>query len=289
MRILITGDKGFIGSHLTKKLRNIGLKVFGFDLKIGYNIRDRRQVDNAFELFNPDIVIHLAALTGVRLSEKIPKEYFKTNVMGLYNVLEESTKRKIQQFLFASSSSVYGDQKCPLNEKMLHNPISIYGLTKEIGEKMCKYFSKYFSVIVFRPFTVYGERGRKDMVVSKLIEAGREEKVFEQYGDGSSVRGYTNVHDLVYGIVKLIGYKPPDNFDDFNFGGDKIISLKELISIIKEEFPNLKVEQVSKNPADVDESYADTTKAFMKLGWRPKRDFYNEIIKLCQYRNYEYK
>ena len=148
MRILLTGDKGFIGMHLQNKLRNIGFIVNGYDLKVGYDIRNRRQVDQAFRLFRPDVVIHLAALAGVRLSEQIPGEYFKTNVMGLYNVLEEAKKRKVKNFLFASSSSVYGNAKCPLKEDIKRAPVSVYGLTKLLGEIMCKYYSEYFPLII---------------------------------------------------------------------------------------------------------------------------------------------
>ena len=283
MRILLTGDKGFIESHLQVKLRNLGFIVNGYDLKVGYDIRNRRQVDQAFSLFKPRVVIHLAALTGVRLSEQIPAEYFKTNVMGMYNVLEEAKKRGVDNFLFASSSSVYGNEaKCPLRENMEKNPISIYGLTKHIGEMMCKQFSKYFPVVVFRPFTVYGEQGRKGMVIRRLITAGRKNKTFYRFGDGNSKRGYTNVHDLNDGIVKLIDYRPTNNFEDFNLGGSEIIKLNDLIDLMGEQFPNLKVEEINRNSADVLESYADTYKVYKEIGWEPKRDFKKEIKKLCR-------
>ena len=283
MRILLTGDKGFIGSHLQIKLRNAGFIVNGYDLKVGHDIRNRRQLDQAFKLFTPSVVIHLAALAGVRVGEKIPTEYFKTNLFGLYNVLEEAKKAKVSNFLFASSSSVFGDKvECPMKEDAIKNPVSFYGITKYIGEKMCRYYSKYFPVIVFRPFTVYGERGRASMVVPRLISAGRKNKVFYKFGKGDSKRGYINVHDLNDGILRLIGYRSKDNFEDFNLGGDEVIVLDELIDIVKKQYPNLKVEEIERHLADVKESYADTSKAYRKISWMPKRNFKQEIIKLCK-------
>jgi len=284
MRILITGDKGFIGSHLRRKLEELKYEVSGFDIRRHptEDMRNRMAVNQAFANFSPDIVIHLAALAGVRQSELYPELYLETNIIGTFNLLLAARRYKVKKFLFASSSSVYGDRSEALREDMIcDNPLSLYAYTKIAGELLCKYFYDV-PTIVFRPFTVYGENGRKDMVVYKLIEAGLTGKTFFKYGDGSSTRGYTNVHDLVDGIVRLMDYKVDSNFEVFNLGGQEVVRLNDLIKIVKEQFPKLKVVQVPRNRVDVKHSFADISKAKSKVGFNPKRRFEKEIRKLCK-------
>ena len=228
----------------------------------------------------PDVVIHLAALVGVRNSIRYSEAYFETNITGTYNILKMCQKFRVKKLLFASSSSVYGEQKSPLNEKMDCYPISPYGFSKWAGEKLCKMFEDIMT-IVFRPFTVYGENGREDMAVSRIVKAAKEGLTFVKYGDGTSERGYTNVHDLVDGIVRLLDYEQfSNNFDVFNLGGSETVSLSALIDMVKEKYPNLKVEEVEKNEADVFSSYASTAKAKYLVGWEPKRNFREELFKL---------
>jgi len=214
-KILLTGDKGFIGVHLKKKLKELKHKVYGFDIKTSplEDVRNIFKVMNVFNKVKPDIVIHLAALTGVRESVKNPKGYYKTNVDGTKNIIERAKKSGVKKILFASSSSVYGNQKSPLKERnVCDNQLSPYAKTKEIGELLCaSEASEKMPIIIFRPFTVYGENGRENMVIKKIIKAGQKNKIFYKYGDGNSTRGYTNVHDLIDGIVKLVEYKPKDN------------------------------------------------------------------------------
>ena len=287
MRILLTGDKGFIGAHLSEKLKGLGHDVKGYDLKSGLDIRDRNQLESVFKTFLPERVIHLAALTGVRDSLTNPAGYFETNITGTYYLLEMAEKYGVKNFLSASSSSVYGQQNGwrvagGLREDLIcDNQLSPYAVSKKAGELLCKMFGEV-STVVFRPFTVYGENGRKNMVVYKLINAGRNGAVFHKYGDGNSVRGYTNVHDLNEGIVKLIKYSPENNFEIFNLGGEEKVKLNDLIKIVKEEFPDLKVEQVERNPVDVLCSFADLGKVKIEVDYNPKRNFYNEIKKLCK-------
>jgi len=286
MKILLTGDKGFIGTHLKKRLKELKYKVYGFDIKTSslQDIRNILKVMNVFHRVKPDIVIHLAALTGVRESVKNPKGYFNTNVNGTTNIIERAKKSGVKKFLFASSSSVYGEQKSPLKENMICNyQLSPYAKSKRAGELIClSNADEKMPIIAFRPFTVYGKNGRINMVVRKIIKAAKTGKVFYKYGDGNSSRGYTNVHDLVDGIIKLIDYKPKDNFEIFNLGGAEVIKLNDLVEIVRNKFPNLKVEQTRKSSADVVNSFADISKAKRLLGWSPKRKFKEEIEKLCQ-------
>ena len=284
MKILLTGDKGFIGTHLRKKLEGLGHKIEGCDYKVRpvEDIRNTGHLQSVFARFKPEIVIHLAARAGVRESEKEPTEYITTNVGGTYNLLKLSDKHKIKNFLFISSSSIYGSQKGALKEDMIcDNPLSLYGITKKVGELLCLMF-KDLSTVVIRPFTVYGENGREEMVVRRLITAGQKETKFYKYGEGTSIRGYTNVHDLVDGIIKAIDYRPKDNYDVLNLGGAEQIRLNDLIKIVKKQFPSLKVEETERHSADVFSSYADVSKARRLLNWKPIRKFNQEINNLCQ-------
>jgi len=278
-RILVTGNRGFIGTHLESKLKELGYEVKGYDLKDGLDIRNQTQVDKVIKNFVPQVIIHLAALTGVRKSVDMPKDYFETNITGTLYLLKAAQKYGVKNFLSASSSSVYGDSDIMKEDVVCEHQLSPYAVSKKTGELLCKMFD--LSTIVFRPFTVYGENGRKDMAIYKLIKAGREGRTFQKYGEGSS-RGYTNVHDLVDGIVKLIDCKPEDNFEIFNLGGNEVIKLDDLINIVRGEFPKLKVEIVERNKADNKHNAADISKAESKIGYKPVRDFRTEIIKLCK-------
>ena len=279
-RILISGDKGFIGTHLSKKLKDLGHTIKGYDLKDGYDTRNETQVEKIIKNFVPQVIIHLAALTGVRKSVDMPKEYFNTNITGTLYLLKVAQKYGIKNFLFASSSSVYGDSAIMKEGTLCDHQLSPYAISKKTGELLCRMFDD-LPTTVFRPFTVYGENGRKDMVVYKLIRAGIKNRVFQKYGEGSS-RGYTNVHDLVEGIVKLIDYKPENNYNVFNLGGSEVIKLDDLIDMVKEEFPKLKVETIERNKADTKNNAADISKAKSIIGYKPVRDFRTNIKKLCQ-------
>lgn len=285
MKILVTGHKGFIGTHLVKKLEKLGHKVFGMD-KVISGAEDINYLPSCRAIIKkakPDIVIHLAALVGVRKSLEEPKEYFETNVFGTNNILTACEELGIKKVLVASSSSVYGNQESPLTEDMIcDKQASPYAISKKGTEMVCSYFSNKLPIIVFRPFTVYGENGRPDMVIAKLINAGKNDTEFTKYGNGESARGYTHVDDLTDGIVKLLGYTPENNFEIFNLGGSEVIKLNDLINIIKEQYPNLKVKEVPMPEVDIKYSYAGIDKAFQQVGWKPKKIFNKEIIKLCQ-------
>jgi len=283
-RILITGDCGFIGTHLSKKLDEMGYTARGFDIvrNTTEDVRNILSAEAMFDKFRPDTVIHLAALARTRQSLPYHAEYYETNITGTHNILKLAENYKIRRFLFASSSSIYGDSECPLREDMVcDKQTSPYAMSKIVGEMLCKMFSNV-PTIAFRPFTVYGDGNREEMVTNKLIRAGITGETFYKYGNGESIRGYTNVRDLVDGIAMLIEYegKLKDNFEVFNLGGMELIKLNDFVELIKEKFPNLKVEQMDRHPIDAFESYADITKAEKLLNWKPKRDFKTEIRRL---------
>ncbi len=283
MRILITGDMGFIGTHLSKHLVSLGYEVFGMDIKKGTQ-DDIRLVENVravFEEVKPEVVIHLAALAGVRNSLTIPQKYFETNVTGTYWVLLFAQQYKAKT-LVASSSSVYGEGGVGIKEDMpCNHQLSPYAVSKKAMEMVCRYFGDNMPVIVFRPFTVYGENGRQDMVIGKMKKALQENTEFEQFGDGSSSRGYTNVHDLCEGIEALVKYPMQEKgFEIFNVGGNAEITLETLINIFKSKYPELKVKEVPKLSVDPQRNMADLTKMKEKTGWQPKRNFREELLKI---------
>lgn len=296
LKIYITGASGFIGSHLEKKFKNLGYETKGFDIKRGgsfikeggfiyYEKQDIRQfykVEQSIGEFKPDIVIHLAALAGVRESLENPQDYFETNITGTYNVLMASKKYKVKNVLVASSSSVYGDHKNPLNEEInCCKPLSPYAASKIGTEAVCQYFGKWLPVKIFRPFTVFGSGVREVSVFHQLIEAAKNKTEFIMYGDGSSSRGYTYVGDLVDGIVKLMNYSS-QGCDVLNLGGSEKISLRELIEIVKNELGDFPIKQEDYHFADIKHSLADTTKAEKLLDWKPTRKFKDELITLCR-------
>lgn len=283
--ILLTGDKGYIGSNLKPILQDrFYYPVIGFDIKKDEleDIRDARNVVNLISNWKPDTIIHLAARTGVRDSILEPEDYFKTNVMGTYWILKYAERYGVKRVLLASSSSVYAGNNSPLSEDMACNtPLSPYGASKRSMELLCSLFPN-LAITIFRPFTVYGGKNmRKEMVFSKLLTAARKGTVFYQYGDGSSTRGYTHIHDLCEGIIGLLDYRQRRQTEVFNLGGTEEIRLRDLISMVKEYYPDLKVRQVSRPEVDPLHSLASIEKARKAVGFQPKRNFKEEIKKLC--------
>jgi UDP-glucuronate 4-epimerase len=283
LKILVTGGQGFIGTHLVKKLKDLGHSVFVMDNKFS-SVQDVTYLPSCrfyVLLSRADIVIHLAALAGVRKSIEIPNEYFHNNIVGTYNILTACKESGVKKFLFASSSSVYGNNTYKADEKtVIDFQLSPYAISKASAELVCRYFSQYLPVVVFRPFSVYGENGRPDMVVGKILGAVKENKPFQQFGN--TERTYTNVHDLCDGIIKLLDYDPPNNFDIFNFGGKERTNLEEIVKIVKSQCPSLIVERLGKNPLDVQSNIANIKKANKLLGYSPVKKIKEEIIKLCQ-------
>lgn len=285
MRILLTGNKGFIGTHLWKKLSDLGYDLVGCDIKASdtEDIRDRKRLNSLFRENKFDTVIHLAALTGVRKSLEVPQDYFETNITGTYYLLKYAQKYGVKKFLSASSSSVYGDKiERELREDMIcDDQLSPYAVSKKSGELLCRMF-KDLPTIVFRPFTVYGSNGRKDMVVRKMIAAARDKKVFEIYGNGEATRGYTHVDDITNGIIRLIDYEPEDNFEIFNIGGSEDISVNTLVNIVKSRYPDLQLKRAEEFSADTKHTFADIGRMKAKVNWQPNKKFEEEILRLCE-------
>lgn len=271
--ILITGDKGFIGAHLSKKIGGVG-----FDLKDGLDIRNTYQLESIFQDNHIDTVIHLAALAGVRKSKLFPEDYISTNIQGIINLLECAKRHNVKHFISFSSSSVYGNQFPPNNEKDTLRPVSLYGITKLAGELLIQ--SSGIPYTIVRPFSVYGGNGRKDQVFYRWINQIKDNKPISFYGEGDSSRGYTHVSDIVQAVQRILE-KGAEN-EVYNIGGNEIISLQELLSYFKGEFLTLEIEYLPLPQEDILENWADVAKAKEILGWAPKTVFRKELAKIFE-------
>jgi len=268
-KILITGDAGFIGTYLSSLLSKEYNLSF-YDLDYGDDIRDKFKLDRLFDKERFDVVIHMAARAGVRTGEEFPDEFISTNINGTKNIIEACEKYGVKQLISFSSSSVLGGNKNrALTENDKYNPKSLYAITKVMGEMMIKNSSLNYTII--RPFTVYGENGRKDMVIYKWIEQIKREEPITVFGSGKSKRGYTYVKDLVDGVKRCILNKKAYK-EIIHLGGSEIISLKDMLKIFSD---NREIEMIKTEmpKADVMESWTKSDKAKKLLGWEPKANF----------------
>jgi UDP-glucuronate 4-epimerase len=299
MSILVTGCAGFIGSHLCKKLLLDQEEVIGVDdLNDYYNPAWKQQnMDglskfSKFKFFRGDItdliflkvfsrnhkitkIVHLAARAGVRPSIKFPLLYSKVNIEGTLNMLQLAVSLDVSQFIFASSSSVYGNQsKTPFSESdPANSPISPYAATKKAGEMMCHTFSHLYNLntTCLRFFTVYGPGGRPDMAPYLFTQALFNHQPIKQFGDGSTRRDYTYIDDIVQGVVASL--QNPKPFAIYNLGNNQTVSLKDFISTLQEVSGlNAKIIVEASKPGDVPITYADITKAKTELGYSPITD-----------------
>lgn len=297
--ILVTGGAGFIGSHLCERLLSDGVKVicldnfdsfYDPDIKIKNAEGMTKKFQDLFELVTGDIrnpdhlkgifqknrvdfVIHLAARAGVRPSIADPLLYQNVNIRGTIVLLEACKAYKIKNFIFASSSSVYGEnQRVPFTEEDLDiQPVSPYGATKRAGELLCYSYHHLYgmNIACLRIFTAYGPRQRPEMAIHKftrLIDQGEKIPI---YGDGSSRRDYTYIDDLIEGILGVIRYHK--GFEIYNLGESQTTSLIELIKLIEGAFGKKgDIEMLELQPGDVSVTYADITKAKRMLKYQPK-------------------
>ena len=301
---LITGGAGFIGSHLADKLLKEGNKVIVVDnfcdfykpkikednVKHNLNnanytlkridIRNREELAKAFDEANVDVVIHLAAMAGVRPSIDNPIYYQEVNCVGTQNILEEMKAHNVKKLVMASSSSVYGNCKeVPFKEDMVVDfAISPYAATKKANEVMTHVYHKLFdfNVIMLRFFTVFGPRQRPDLAINKFTRLMLNNEPIPMFGDGTTSRDYTYVEDIVSGIEKSIEYvnNNKDVYEILNLGNSSPVSLKEMINTIAEvlnKTPN--IEELPMQPGDVERTFADISKANRLIGYKPKTSF----------------
>lgn len=300
MKILITGAAGFIGSHTCESLIKNGNSIIGVDnfdpfypsklkelnleqLNQNNNfrfykadIRDDKVLNQIFSSNQVDVVIHLAAKAGVRPSIESISEYYDVNINGTVSLLESMRKNGIKKMVFASSSSIYGNnQKVPFSEDdRVDNPISPYASTKKSGELLCHVYSHLynFDITCLRFFTVYGPRQRPDLAIHKFTKLIQENKPIPFYGDGSSSRDYTYIEDIVNGISCALNHL--EGYKIYNLGESKVITLKKLVEVIETILgKKAMLNQLPMQQGDVSRTFADISKARAEIGYNPAYDF----------------
>ncbi|HEV7299179.1 MAG TPA: SDR family NAD(P)-dependent oxidoreductase [Tepidisphaeraceae bacterium] len=295
--ILVTGAAGFIGSHAAQQLLARGYHVVGIDNFSDFYDRSWKElnlasissgeridveeiditngtaIDALVGKIKPVAILHLAAMAGVRPSIEQPAYYARVNVEGTTHLLQAAVSHGVGKFVFASSSSVYGNlAKVPFSENdPVGEPISPYAATKRAGELLCYTFWHLYKLPIFclRFFTVYGPRQRPDLAIHKftrLISAGQPLPFF---GDGSTSRDYTFVDDIVDGIMKSLDRC--DRYRVYNLGGSSPVTLLQLIEELERAIGKKAI--LDKRPAqlgDVERTFADLSRAQSELGYQPK-------------------
>lgn len=299
MKILVTGAAGFIGFHLSKKLLSLRHEVIGIDnLNKAYDPSHKQkrlkklkkfplftfyQVDILkpsllrviFKKYKISVVFHFAARTGVHPSLKYPKLYHTTNVTGTKYIYELANEFGIKQFIFASSSSVYGITQAPFSENIaLTPPTSPYATSKQKAEKLLRELYKKYKIptTVFRFFSVYGPYGRPDMAPYIFTQKIFANKTLTLYGDGNQSRDYTYIDDIIAGLTKALSQN--HSFEIINLGNHEPVSINTLIHTI--EIHTKKSAKINRKPIRNEEmlnTWADIKKAKELLGWKPKTSF----------------
>ena len=299
MNVLITGVAGFIGSHLSEKLLSHGHAVTGIDnfdpfypreikqanlliSKQSSNFKfieaDIKNISSVFETEHFDFIVHLAAKAGVRPSIVNPEAYIETNISGTQHLLEWMKKRNFKKLIFASSSSVYGNnRKTPFSESdSVDQPISPYAFTKKACELMnYNYHHLYdISIINLRFFTVYGPRQRPDLAIHKFFDLMTKDLPLQIFGDGNTGRDYTFIDDIVEGInraVERINLSERKLFEIINLGNSKPVLLKDLVESIETVFGKKAIKKkMPMQEGDVDLTFADISTAKRLLNYDPQ-------------------
>lgn len=242
------------------------------------DLTQREHIERVFNEHNIDIVIHLAAQAGVRIPEHSNYKYVQDNLVGFQNMLQATADSEVRSFLYASSSSVYGNsQNAPYLESESNlKPISFYGMTKLMNEMMAMLSSPSTSTSkrAMRFFTVYGPWGRPDMAYLRLIHSAMTGNTFHLFGDGKALRDFTYIDDVVEGIYKLSMELHSNNVitnDIINIGKGKPESILEMIDLISESVGKpIKVEHHLHNPFDVQSTHADVSELFSKTSFKPE-------------------
>ncbi len=309
-RVLVTGAAGFIGSHLTERLLAnqdavICLDNFNdfydpeikreniidfmdnsrFHLIEG-DIRDSDLVEKIFRDYSPDAVVHLAAMAGVRPSIEDPLLYNDVNVNGTCVLLEAARKYPVSNFIFGSSSSVYGARDTvPFSEKEeVSRPISPYAATKVAGEILCYTYHHLYNIPVtcLRFFTVYGPRQRPEMAIHMFARLIRDEEMVPIFGDGSSRRDYTYIDDIIDGVLRSL--ERPFGYEIINLGESQTVALMELVTLLEKGLgKKASLEMLPDQPGDVPVTFADVSHARKLLDYEPSISIEKGIEKFVEW------
>jgi UDP-glucuronate 4-epimerase len=310
--ILVTGGAGFIGSHLVDRLlaeeewhvtvvddfnnfyepaikrENIARHRQHSNYRLSEaDIRQKPALEKVFEDSSFDCIVHLAARAGVRPSLEQPLLYSETNIEGTLNLLELAKQNNIKQFVFGSSSSVYGiNAKVPFSEDdPIRQPISPYAATKAAGELLCHTYTHLYGMrsVCLRFFTVYGPRQRPDLAIHKFARLISEGKPIPVFGNGTTRRDYTYVDDIIAGVRAAIDYDQSD-YEVVNLGESRTVELRELISLLERELDlPAKIDRQPLQPGDVPQTFADITKARRLLGYDPQTQIESGIKRFIEW------
>lgn len=315
--ILITGAAGFIGFHLANKLLKQGYKIIGFDnindyydvnlkkarleilnkfdnfIFIYADLADEKTVNETFKIYKPDIVVNLAAQAGVRYSIENPKAYIDSNIVGFFNILEACRHNPVEHLVYASSSSVYGNQeKTPFSvDDNVDRPISLYAATKKSNELMAFTYAHLYKIPAtgLRFFTVYGPFGRPDMAYfgfTNKIFAGEPIKIFN---NGDMLRDFTYIDDIVTGIENILPCQPEadengDRYKIYNIGNNKPEKLLTFIETLENIIGiEAKKEYLPMQPGDVYQTYADVSELEKNFNFKPQTSIKEGLTKFVEW------
>ena len=301
--ILITGAAGFIGYHLSKRLLQQDMRVFGADNVNDYydpslkrarlseleefshftfaegNLAEERFTERLFAEAKPAVVVHLAAQAGVRYSIENPRAYIESNVLGFFNVLEQVRRHPVEHFLYASSSSVYGNRdKTPFSvEDRVDRPISLYAATKKSNELFAYTYAHLYGIPAtgLRFFTVYGPFGRPDMAYYKFTKAILAGKAIDVYNGGDMLRDFTYIDDVTACIEKMLFCPPkPDEtgapYAIYNIGNNKPVKLIDFIGALEAALgKSATLNYLPMQAGDVEKTYADIEETRRDFGFEP--------------------
>ena len=306
MSVLVTGAAGFIGSHFVERLLDRGEEVVGLDLFDEFYDPAIKEANLAaatersgFALVRGDIrdaavlaalpdsidsIVHLAARAGVRPSIEEPALYTDVNVMGTMRLLDFARDRAVHPFVFASSSSVYGNSDTvPFVESdPVDRPISPYAATKKAGELLCHTASHLdgTSCVCLRFFTVYGPRQRPDLAIHKFARLMSDGETLPVFGDGTTQRDYTYIDDILQGVEGSLDYgrANPGCYEVLNLGESRTVTLSEMIEVLSEALGvQPRIRRLPSQPGDVDRTYADVSRARELVGYEPTTEFKDGI------------
>jgi nucleoside-diphosphate-sugar epimerase len=289
-KVLVTGGAGFIGREVVKQLQQNGYVVTVLDkaekpldfTNVKYIQGDLQNAAKCVvACAGQDFVIHLAAKPRIPESFIDPDSYFDDNVTGTKNILTAASAVGIRKFVYASSSSVYGNNPAPHKPFHKPDPLNYYSMTKLFGEHLCKQYKNMFNLnyTILRFFTVYGDEqpddDNKGLMISKFYRLAAEGKPLTVHGDGQYKRDYIHVSDVAKACISSVESRVKSEI--FNVGTGENISVNEVIDILKEFFPDLKIENEEKPKGYASETLADISKAKKLLGWKPQINIHDGI------------
>ena len=316
-RILVTGSAGFIGFHLCKRLLDEGTEVVGFDNINDYydtslkyarleilekyenftfvkgDLADKYAINNLFAENKFDIVVNLAAQAGVRYSIENPQAYIDSNIVGFFNILEACRHNSISHLLYASSSSVYGNQeKTPFStDDNVDHPISLYAATKKSNELMAFTYSHLYGIPAtgLRFFTVYGPWGRPDMAYFGFTNKIMKDEPIKIFNNGDMYRDFTYVDDIVQGILNMLEHPPKadkngDRHKVYNIGNNQPEKLMYFIETLEKCIgKEAKKEYLPMQPGDVYQTYADVSELMHDFDFKPSTTIEEGLSKFAKW------